>query len=106
MERAGRNLWFPRAGAREGTSPRRSSKAGGGQMSRFIVALVAAWLLVPSLAQAAAPELSTTDKLKDRREVAGGDRARVLGFEDGGFYANGWHITGEMGGIWAQPIKL
>ena len=22
------------------------------------------------------------------------------------FYANGWHITGEMGGIWAPPVKL
>ena len=22
------------------------------------------------------------------------------------FYANGWHITGEMGGIWAPPLKL
>ena len=44
-------------------------------MSRFIVALVAASLLVPSLAQAAAPELSTTSRLQDRREVAAGDRA-------------------------------
>jgi hypothetical protein len=75
-------------------------------MSRFIVALVAASLLVPSLGQAAAPELSTTDRLKDRRYVAAGDRARVLGFEDGRFYANGWHITGEMGGIWTPPLKL
>jgi hypothetical protein len=75
-------------------------------MSRFIVALVAASLLVPSLAQAAAPELSTTNRLKDRRYVAAGDRARVLGFEDGRFYANGWHITGEMGGIWTPPLKL
>jgi hypothetical protein len=31
-------------------------------MSRFIVALVAASLLVPSLAQGAAPELSTTNR--------------------------------------------
>jgi hypothetical protein len=75
-------------------------------MPRFIVALVAAWLLVPSLAQAAAPELSTTNRLQDRRYVAAGDRAQVLGFEDGRFYANGWHITGEMGGIWTPPLKL
>ena len=27
-----------------------------------------------------------------------GERARTIGFEDGRFYANGWHITGEMGG--------
>ena len=33
-------------------------------------------------------------------------RAQVLGFEDGRFYANGWHITGEMGGILTPPLKL
>ena len=53
-----------------------------------------------------ANELSTTDRLKDRREVAAGTRAYSIGFEDGRFYANGWHITGEMGGIWAPPLKL
>ena len=39
----------------------------------------------------------------------GGGRARgrtAIGFQDGRFYANGWHITGEMGGIWAPPLKL
>ena len=51
-------------------------------------------------------ELSTTTRLADRREVAAGTRAYSLGFEDGGFYANGWHITGEMGGIWTPPLKL
>ena len=30
----------------------------------------------------------------------------AIGFQDGGWYANGWHITGEMGGIWAPPLKL
>ena len=38
--------------------------------------------------------------------MAAGTRAQSLGFEDGGFYANGWHITGEMGGVWAPPVKL
>jgi hypothetical protein len=69
------------------------------------LALVAALLLSP-LARAATPETSTTDRLKDRREVASGDRAYVEGFEDGRFYANGWHITGEMGGVWTPPLKL
>ena len=50
--------------------------------------------------------LSTSDRLKDRREVAAGTRAYSIGFEDGRFYANGWHITGEMGGVWAPPLKL
>jgi hypothetical protein len=58
------------------------------------------------VAQAAPPELSISDRLKDRRYAAAGERARIIGFEDGRFYANGWHIAGEMGGIWSEPIKL
>src|SRR4051794_33732886 len=55
---------------------------------------------------ASSPELSVTSRLPDRREVDAGTRAYSVGFEDGRFYANGWHITGEMGGIWAPPLKL
>jgi len=51
-------------------------------------------------------ELSVTTRLADRREVAAGTRAYSVGFEDGRFYANGWHITGEMGGVWTPPLKL
>ena len=29
-----------------------------------------------------------------------------MGFEDGSFQAQGWHVTGEMGGVWSQPLKL
>jgi hypothetical protein len=54
----------------------------------------------------AADELSVTSRLSDRREVAAGTRAYSIGFEDGRFYANGWHITGEMGGVWTPPVKL
>ncbi len=54
----------------------------------------------------AADELSVTQRLQDRREVAAGTRAQVLGFQDGRFYANGWHTTGEMGGIVTPPLKL
>jgi hypothetical protein len=62
--------------------------------------------LAAGAAQAATPELSVTQRLEDRREVAAGTRAQVLGFQDGRFYANGWHITGEMGGIVTPPLKL
>jgi hypothetical protein len=58
----------------------------------------------PGLAQG--PELSVTSRLSDRREVAAGSRAYSVGFEDGRFYANGWHTTGEMGGVWTPPLKL
>jgi hypothetical protein len=57
-------------------------------------------------APAATSELSVTSRLADRREVAAGTRAYSIGFEDGRFYANGWHITGEMGGVWTPPLKL
>jgi hypothetical protein len=58
-------------------------------------------------AVAATPsELSNTTRLADRREVDAGSRAYSIGFEDGRFYANGWHITGEMGGVWTPPLKL
>ena len=55
---------------------------------------------------ATGPESSVTTRLADRREVDSGTGAYSLGFEDGRFYANGWHTTGEMGGIWTPPIKL
>ena len=60
----------------------------------------------PAISLAGTPELSTTSRLQDRREVAAGTRAYSIGFEDGRFYANGWHITGEMGGVWTPPLKL
>ena len=73
----------------------------------FAAAIVAA-LFGAIAAQAATPELSLTssNRLQDRREVAAGQRSYAVGFEDGRFYANGWHITGEMGGVWTPPLKL
>ncbi|GAA1592139.1 hypothetical protein GCM10009789_52800 [Kribbella sancticallisti] len=35
-----------------------------------------------------------------------GDRAYAMGDEAGLYPATGWHIRGEMGGIWTQPLKL
>jgi hypothetical protein len=35
-----------------------------------------------------------------------GDRLYCIGDQAGGFPAVGFHIPGEMGGIWQQPIKL
>jgi hypothetical protein len=72
-------------------------------MSRRLVSAVSVFVFVvglsvvaqpvarsaPGLAQG--PELSVTSRLADRREVAAGSRAYAVGFEDGRFYANGWH---------------
>jgi len=35
-----------------------------------------------------------------------GDRLYVIGHQNGQFPDLGWHISGEMGGVWAHPIKL
>lgn len=44
--------------------------------------------------------------LSSKRYVAAGDQAYVIGAEDGTFPPMGWHIRGEMGGVWTHPIKL
>ena len=92
-------------------------------MSRRFVAAVSAIVTAASLsvlgqgvanslpaagtAAAATPRsCPLTTRLADRREVAAGSRAYSIGFEDGRFYANGWHTTGEMGGVWTPPLKL
>ncbi|MGC1242120.1 MAG: glycogen debranching protein, partial [Chryseosolibacter sp.] len=38
--------------------------------------------------------------------VTAGDRLYMVGYQDGSFPDLGWHIDGEMGGIWDHPIKL
>ena len=70
-----------------------------------VAALVALGLILPSPASAA-QELSTTDRLDDRRYVTTGPRAYDVGTEAGRYPAMGFHTRGEMGGIWSPPIKL
>lgn len=38
--------------------------------------------------------------------VTAGDRVYLIGHQDGSFPELGWHIDGEMGGVWDHPIKL
>ena len=73
---------------------------------RRAVGLGMAFAVLGAGSAQAADELSVSQRLEDRREVAAGTRAQVLGFQDGRFYANGWHTTGEMGGIITPPLKL
>src|SRR3712207_3731476 len=79
-------------------------------LRRIVSIVVAACILVLIASVAgAAPSLeprSTAAQLDDKRYVAAGDRAYVIGSEDGRFPPMGWHIRGEMGGVWAHPIKL
>src|SRR5829696_3067494 len=77
-----------------------------------LFALMLVSLAIPAAAQVTAspseqsPKLSVSDRLDDRRYVATGTRGYIVGSEDGRFPAMGWHIKGEMGGIWSPPIKL
>ena len=53
-----------------------------------------------------------TDSLIGRTEylatpfVTAGDRVYMIGAQNGQFPDLGWHVQGEMGGIWDHPIKL
>ncbi|MGB5170035.1 MAG: glycogen debranching protein [Eudoraea sp.] len=38
--------------------------------------------------------------------VTAGDRVYMVGHQNGSFPEIGWHVKGEMGGIWNHPIKL
>src|SRR5829696_3947354 len=77
-----------------------------------LFALMLLSLTIPAAAQVTAspseqsPKLSVSERLDDRRYVATGTRGYIVGSEDGRFPAMGWHIKGEMGGIWSPPIKL
>ena len=73
---------------------------------RKALPLAGAMVVLAAPGAQATTELSTSDRLQDRREIAAGTRANVLGFADGRFYANGWHIHGEMGGVWTTPMKM
>ena len=54
----------------------------------------------------ASPTISATSQLSERRFVAAGTQAYVVGVEDGTFPPIGWHTTGQMGGVFAPPVKL
>jgi len=43
---------------------------------------------------------------RDQPYVTAGDRAYLIGSQDGGFPDMGDHVPGEMGGLWLHPIKL
>jgi len=75
----------------------------------FFLVLVLLSVAIPAAAQTTPqdpPTLSISDQLVDRRYVTAGTRGYIVGTEAGRFPAMGWHIQGEMGGIWSPPIKL
>ena len=85
-----------------------------------VLALVAAATAVPASAEGRSDrdlaggafagrsltELSETTRLADRRALVTGDRTIAMGDANGLYPASGWHIRGEMGGVWTPPVKL
>ncbi|MDN3203875.1 glycogen debranching protein [Algoriphagus sediminis] len=57
-------------------------------------------------------DLESQEGLTGKREYlsspfsASGDRFYMVGHQDGTFPDLGWHVEGEMGGLWMHPIKL
>lgn len=49
--------------------------------------------------------IGKTEKLNTPYNTAG-DKLYMIGHQDGSFPDIGWHVKGEMGGIWQHPIKL
>ena len=74
--------------------------------ARALAAGVAAVLVCAGAAQAATPELSTTNRLQDRREVAAGAALLHRGLPGRALLRQRLAFTGEMGGVWAPPLKL
>lgn len=81
-----------------------------GLVGALIVPAVAAGAAAPGASGAAilpsSPELTETSRLADRRSLVVGDRAYAMSTADTLYPAAGWHIRGEMGGVWTPPIKL
>lgn len=52
------------------------------------------------------PAIKGTTNYLNSPFVTTGNRVYMVGHQDGSFPELGWHIKGEMGGIWNHPIKL
>lgn len=65
-----------------------------------------------TITKCTAPFFENSEKIKGKSEylnspyATAGDRLYMVGYQDGTFPDLGWHIQGEMGGVWCHPIKL
>lgn len=66
----------------------------------------------PTAEEFAFSDLESQSGLSGKKEYlnspfsAAGDRVYLIGHQNGTFPDLGWHVEGEMGGIWLHPIKL
>ncbi len=52
------------------------------------------------------PSITGKESYLESPYVTAGDRVYMVGHQDSSFPEIGWHVKGEMGGIWNHPIKL
>ena len=52
------------------------------------------------------PSIVGKTEYLDSPFLTAGNRVYMVGHQDGSFPEIGWHIKGEMGGVWDHPIKL
>jgi glycogen debranching enzyme len=65
-----------------------------------------------TISKSISPLFENSEKIKGKAEylpspyATAGDRLYMVGHQDGTFPDLGWHVQGEMGGVWCHPIKL
>jgi len=65
-----------------------------------------------TISKSISPLFENSEKIQGKTEylaspyASAGDRLYMVGHQDGTFPDLGWHVQGEMGGVWCHPIKL
>ncbi len=78
----------------------------------FLLLLLARCTPTPEGSPPLLEQVAEAEQLPGRSEylnspfVTAGDRVYLVGHQNGQFPDLGWHVTGEMGGLWDHPIKL
>src|SRR5688572_32104002 len=72
----------------------------------WVLVIVAALAVAPCDAQDSLAGISNHGRTRHQPYVTAGDRTYLIGTQDGNFPDMGWHVPGEMGGLWLPPIKL
>ena len=73
-------------------------------MKRCLLAIALALTVTPAFA--AESGVASHPGNRQQPYVTAGDRAYLIGTQDGNFPDMGQHVPGEMGGLWLPPIKL
>ncbi len=78
----------------------------------FLLLLLARCTPTPEGSLPLLEQVADAEQLPGRTEylnspfVTAGDRVYLVGHQNGQFPDLGWHVAGEMGGLWDHPIKL